>query len=249
MAVKHDLYQRYTSTSSLAGVVDEERVLTWSKGYFRAHYSGLLPSDKNAKILEVGCGYGRYMATLSDMGYTNCYGIDLSAEQIAYAKSALGLSNLEQADALDWLDGKEAVFDCILAIDVLEHLGNDDLLDLAKKINSALKPGGVVVFQVPNGMSPMNPVPYGDLTHVRAFTPQSMQQLFLNTGFVTSGYYELPPYSHGIQSAIRRVLWMLIIKPAIGVFVRMVHGKVMGGAIFTSNFMAVAKRDVEAHYE
>ncbi|MEK7136708.1 MAG: hypothetical protein AAB853_00315 [Patescibacteria group bacterium] len=124
-----------------------------------------------------------------------------------------------------------------------------EMIDLAKKINMALKPGAIAVFQVPNGMSPLNPIIYGDLTHVRAFSPQSMQQLFLNTSFVPSGYYEIPPYCHGVQSAIRRVLWTGVIKPAIGAFVRMVHGKVMGGNIYTANFIAVASRNIGAGHE
>ena len=81
MVNENKLYERYTSTSSLASVADEAKVLIWSKGYFRANYSKHLPSNKNVKILEVGCGYGRYMAALSEMGYTNCYGIEASGCQ------------------------------------------------------------------------------------------------------------------------------------------------------------------------
>lgn len=242
MEAKRNLYERYTSTSSLPHGVDEQVAMKWSKGYFRAYYSKLLPADKSAKILEVGCGYGRYIKALSEMGYVDCYGIDLSDEQISYAKSVLGLSNVEQADALDWLNGKEAMFDCILCLDILEHFQTDDLLRLGKKMYNALKPGGSVIFQVPNGMSPLNPIPYGDLTHVRAFTPQSMQQFFLLVGFVPIGYFEIPPHVHRLQSAIRRILWAGIVKPAISVFMRIVHGRVMGGDIYTSNFIAVAKQ-------
>lgn len=245
MGTKHNLYERYTSTSSLASGVDQGAVLAWSKGYFRAHYTRLLPNDKNAKILEIGCGYGRYMTTLLEMGYINCYGIDLSHEQILYAKTVLRLSNVEQADALDWLNDREATFDCILGLDVLEHLQTNDLLMLGEKIYRALKPGGIAVFQVPNALSPLNPVIYGDLTHMRAFTPQSMQQFFLHIGFIPVGYFEIPPHIHGIQSAIRKILWAGIAKPVISAFIRIAHGRVFGGDIYTFNFIAVAKRDIE----
>lgn len=244
MENKNELYERYTSTSSLASGVDDEAVLTWSKGYFRAHYSHLLPQDKNAKILEVGCGYGRYIAALSEMGYTNCYGIDLSSEQVAYAKTVLQLTNLEEADALDWLDGKDTMFDCILGLDILEHFQTDDLLKLGEKIYKALKPGGIVIFQVPNGMSPLNPIIYGDLTHVRAFTPQSMQQFFLHVGFVPSGYFDIPPYVHGIKSAMQRAIWSGIVKPFLSIWVRILHGRVMGGRIYSSNFITFAKKEI-----
>lgn len=249
MNTKHDLYKNYTSTSSLAAGIDENAIIAWSKGYFRAFYSTLLPRNKGVKILEVGCGYGKYLQALSEMGYKDCYGIDLSPEQISYAQSVLGLANVELADALEWLDGKEAMFDCILAIDILEHLENEALLDLVEKINMALKPDGIAIFQVPNAMSPLNPITYGDLTHVRAFTPDSMQQLFLNTGFDPSGYYEIPVYVHGIRSAIRRIVWAILFRPAIGLFVRMVHGKVMGGDIYTSNFIAVAYQHPDTSHE
>ena len=249
MENKNVLYECYTSTSSLVPGVDKEAVIKWSKGYFRTHYSKLLPSDKCAKILEVGCGYGRYIKTLSEMGYVNCYGVDLSHEQISYAKTVLHLSNVEQADALDWLDGKEAMFDCILGLDILEHFQTSDLLRLGEKMYKALKPEGSVIFQVPNDMSPFNPIRYGDLTHVRAFTPQSMQQFFLHVGLVPVGYFEIPPFIHGIQSAIRKLIWAGIIKPFISIFVRIAHGRVFGKDIYTSNFIAVAKRKIEVYNE
>lgn len=245
MEANSNLYERYTSTSSLANV-DEESVLRWSKNYFRAHYSKLLPTNKDASILEVGCGYGygRYIAALLEMGYTNCYGIDLSHEQISYAKTILRLTNVEQADALEWLDNKDNVFDCILGLDILEHLPTDDLLKLGEKMYRALKQGGVVIFQVPNGMSPLNPIIYGDLTHVRAFTPQSMQQFLLHVGFVPSGYFDIPPYVHGIKSAIQRMIWSGIVKPFLGICVRILHGRVMGGRIYSSNFITFAKKEI-----
>lgn len=238
----NNLYERYTSTSSLAQGVNGEAVLAWSKGYFRAHYSRLLPQNKSAKILEVGCGYGKYIQALSEMGYKDCFGIDLSPEQISYAGSVLGLSNVEQADALDWLNGKEAVFDCILGLDILEHFQTDELVRLGEKMYTALKPGGSVIFQVPNGMSPLNPIIYGDLTHVRAFTPQSMQQFLLLVGFTPTGYLEIQPYVHGIGSAIKRILWTAVVKPTLSAFVRVIHGKVMGGNIYSSNFIVYAKK-------
>ena len=189
----------------------------------------------------MGCGYGRYLAALAEMGYTKCSGIDLSPEQIAYAKTELKLCNVEEANALEWLNGKEANFDCIICLDVLEHLSNNDLLSLGEMIHKALRPGGTVIFQVPNGMSPLNPIIYGDLTHVRAFTPQSMQQFLLHVGLIPSGYFEIPPYVHNIKSALQKLLWVGVIRPIISLIVRSIHGKVMGGHIYTSNFIAVAK--------
>lgn len=237
-----NLYKRYTTTSVFAEDADKDKLLVWSKNYFKNHYSNLLPNEKDARILEVGCGYGKYIVALSEMGYSNCYGVDISSEQIEYAKVKLMLTNVALANAIEWLEDKDSLFDCIIGLDFLEHLSTSDLLSLGRRVHKALKPGGVVIFQVPNGISPLNPIIYGDLTHVRAFTPQSMQQFFLHVGFKSKGYYEIPPYIHGIRSAIRRALWITFFKPMIGIFVRVLHGRVVGGDIYTSNFIAYAKK-------
>lgn len=242
MTEKSALYDRYTSTAALPSGVDQDGVLRWSKNYFKVHYSDLLPLKKSAKILDVGCGYGKYLVALSELGFTDTYGIDLSDEQILHAKSKLQLSNVEHADALNWLQGKEAVFDCILGLDILEHLSTDDLVVLGGLIHRALKPGGTVIFQVPNGMSPLNPIVYGDFTHVRAFTPQSMQQFLLHTGFLPNGYFEIPPHVHGIKSAVQRLIWQALMKPTISALVLALHGRQFGGGIYTSNFIGSATK-------
>lgn len=238
----HGLYDRYTSTSVLTSKINPNSALQWSKGYFRSHYAALLPKNKAAKILEVGCGYGRYINTLADMGYSNCYGIDLSREQIEYAREKLNLKNVEQCDAIAWLGERPGEYDCILALDILEHLPTAELMTMCMNINAALKPGGFALFQVPNALSPLNPIPYGDLTHVRAFTPQSMQQLLLYVNLEPLTYIEVPPYVRSVKSAVQRMIWSGLIRPVISLFFKAIHGSVVGGGIFSSNFIVVAQK-------
>jgi 2-polyprenyl-3-methyl-5-hydroxy-6-metoxy-1,4-benzoquinol methylase len=242
MKNQNKLYEKYTSTSSLVDGIDEQGTINWSINYFQANYMSELPTDKDAKILEVGCGYGRYIAALSSMGYKNCIGIDLSAEQINYAKTVLGVSSVEQADALEWLADKDSTFDCILGIDILEHFKTDELLRLGELIFRALKKEGVAIFQVPNGMAPLNPITFGDLTHERAFTPTSMRQFLLAVGLKPVSFREIPPYTHGVKSAIKRLLWSFLCKPLISFFVLCTHGAVFGGHIYTANFAVCAKK-------
>jgi 2-polyprenyl-3-methyl-5-hydroxy-6-metoxy-1,4-benzoquinol methylase len=239
--ISQKLYDRYTTTSHMAGV-DEKFLSDWSGVYFRAHFAALLPLNRDAKILEVGCGYGRYLKELLDMGYTNAYGIDISEEQIQYARRELGLSIAEKADAVDWLRNKNDQFDCILVLDVLEHLQTDYLLTLGESIYSSLKPGGRVLVQVPNGVLPLNDHRYGDLTHMRAFTTKSMRQFFLLSGLKPIGYYDIPPIMNGIVGFIRRVLWSFVLKPIIACYMMVANGSRMGG-IYTPNFLAVAQKD------
>jgi 2-polyprenyl-3-methyl-5-hydroxy-6-metoxy-1,4-benzoquinol methylase len=236
------LYDRYTSTSVFTPQTDANAALQWSNGYFRSNYAPLLPDNKAAKILEIGCGYGRYIHTLADMGYTDCYGIDLSREQIEYAREKLHLKNVEQGDALAWLGERPGVYDYVLALDILEHLPTVELMNMCMNIRSALKPGGFAIFQVPNALSPLNPIIYGDLTHVRAFTPQSMQQLMLYVDMEPLTYIEIPPYVGSVKSAVQRLIWSGLIRPLISLFFKALHGNVVGGGIFSSNLIVVAQK-------
>jgi 2-polyprenyl-3-methyl-5-hydroxy-6-metoxy-1,4-benzoquinol methylase len=236
-----DLYDRYASTSSLVGV-DVEQRLAWNFGYFAEHFLRYLPPDRDAAILDVGCGYGKNLLSLARLGYRNCYGVDISGEQVAFARERLGLTNVECADALEWLAGRERSFDVILAMDVLEHLALERLIELGRRMHAALKPGGTLVVHTPNGMSPLNPFLYGDLTHVRAFTAQSLQQFFLNTGFEPVAYREALGHAHNARSLIKRLIWKGVLRPLVHAFVRVAHGDVFGGAIHTANIVAVARR-------
>src|SRR5687768_12572113 len=109
MADSPDLFARYTTTSVLASPYPRAEAVAWAKGHFRAHYGKFLPASKDAAILDLGCGYGVNLSCLVDMGYVNCHGIDISAEQIEYARTTMGLSNVEHADARHWLEGKRAM--------------------------------------------------------------------------------------------------------------------------------------------
>jgi len=202
-----------------------------------------LPADdKTAPILEIACGYGRYIKALNELGYTNCIGIDISDEQIAYARNVLGLNTVEKADAIEWLKGKKEQFTCIMAIDFLEHVPTADLLTLGQMIAAALKPGGRFIIQTPNGMSPINPMIYGDLTHVRAFTVQSIRQFLLYSGFRKHTFFEVPPYTYDLKSLLRNYAWRFMLRPAIHLFARIAHGKSASG-IYTSNIIAVADKE------
>lgn len=236
------IYERYTTTQALANGQDITEVLKYSHSYFVAHYSKLLPLNTAVKILDIGCGYGRYLKSLLALGYKDCYGIDIDKEQINYARNVLRLNNVEESNAILWLADKKSVFDIIFAIDILEHLNDEDLVDLCRKILDSLKPGGQVIVQVPNGISLINPIIYGDLTHLKAFSVESIRQLFLIAGFNPPFvYYEIPPHKFNAISGLKNILWRFLFKPIINLFVIVTYRR-MSPAIYTNNFIAIAHK-------
>jgi 2-polyprenyl-3-methyl-5-hydroxy-6-metoxy-1,4-benzoquinol methylase len=238
----NQIFEQYSSTQAFKDGQDITETLKWSHSYFISNYLKFLPLDKKAKILDVGCGYGRYLLSLLKLGYTNCYGIDISVEQIDFARDVIRLNNVEKADATFWLEDKGSSIDVIIAIDILEHMNIDDLIVLCKKIYDSLKKGGQFIVQVPNGASLINPIIYGDLTHVRAFTVESIKQLFLLAGFSSPfEYYEIAPHDFNAIHTLKKIVWKLLLRPIIDLYITITYRR-MSPSIYTNNFIAVAAK-------
>ncbi|MFB6216852.1 MAG: class I SAM-dependent methyltransferase, partial [Candidatus Aenigmatarchaeota archaeon] len=86
----------------------------------------------------------------------------------------------------------------------------EEIFRILEEVNRVLRGGGKCVIHVPNaqGIFGMR-VRYGDLTHERAFTPKSIQQLLRTTGFTNVQVFEDKPVVHGLMSFFRRIVWEL----------------------------------------
>ena len=201
------------------------------------HFGKLLPQDKNATILDIGCGTGSFVWYLNQSGYTNAVGIDISEEQIAHGRS-MGIEHIQRADLQVFLSERKNQFDCIIARDVMEHFAKQEIFDTLSLIKSALRTGGAFIMQSPNGEGIFHSsILYGDFTHEIAFTEKSLNQIFRNTGFIHIECHPTGPVPKGIISAIRWLLWQLIVFKTR--FFKMVETG-SGKGIFTQNIIAKA---------
>jgi len=237
---KQSIYENYISNhnKNLYG----ENSLSKISAYFpvlNRYYGRHLPADKNASILEIGCGDGGSVYWLQSLGYKNTRGIDYSAEQIEKGRS-MGIGNLECADLNKYLAENKTPFDLIIAKDVIEHFTRDEVFDIMRLVNKNLKPGGHFMMQVPNGQGLFySSIFYGDYTHEMAYTASSINQVILNTGFKGSRCYPTGPVPKGIVATIRYLLWSL--KVAQLKFWKMVETGSPKG-IFTQNIIAVIEK-------
>ncbi|HTL70030.1 MAG TPA: class I SAM-dependent methyltransferase [Candidatus Eisenbacteria bacterium] len=144
-----------------------------------------LPADRGSRVLDIGCGDGRYLLEKRKSGAV-CFGVDIGAE---------GLHRLNRRDpeittfcGNVW-DAKLPAdyFDVVNLCHVLEHVVEAGRL--ADEIRRVLKPSGRLRAQVPNFAS-LTAKLFGphwmglDVPrHVRVFSRKNLRNFFASHGF------------------------------------------------------------------
>ncbi len=137
-----------------------------------AHY---LPKSRPLTILDIGCGGGKLNEELRHYGTIT--GIDPSPEAVHFCQSR-GLSNIFQAGIESYVTDQK--FDCVIALDVLEHCQDDG--EVIKKLHSLLKPNGIAIIFVPAFQTFWGPQ---DILshHYRRYTQSQLHNIFSGNDF------------------------------------------------------------------
>ena len=238
------LYEDYAeSFKNSTGRFDHAAAQKWGpclKHYLR-HW---LPVKKHARIIDLGCGDGRILYLLKQMGYSNVEGVDISESQLKIARQVS--DRVVKADILSYLGDTKVKYDLILSFDVIEHLDKSTALEFLELCQTWLSDGGRMVLQTPNASSPFfGDVRYGDFTHELGFTPRLLSQLVSRAGFESVETRETGPVPRGysLKSAFRSKIWWFIRK--IYCFLETIETGSCGQGIYTRVFLlsAVKKND------
>lgn len=221
---------------------------TFKREYNEQSYNGYLPygyhlikrcfpENKEAKIVDLGCGVGGYLNAVKKAGYKNIEGVDASPEEVAVAHR-LGLIEIKQQDLFSYL-GKCAndSVDVILLLDVLEHLKKHEVIHFMEEAYRVLTKGGRLVLHVPNAEAIFSgKVRYSDFTHENAFTSKSIAQIATYAGFQSVQAFEDKPLLHSIPSMLRRAIWETMTIPF-----RLIHAAENGTykVILSQNLLAL----------
>jgi 2-polyprenyl-3-methyl-5-hydroxy-6-metoxy-1,4-benzoquinol methylase len=238
MDFRTELYKRYYTKFKSNNIrysdPDENYFLSCDKNFCKC-FSSLIP---NSSILELGCGSGRMLKYLKTRGFVNVIGIDVSKEQVKIALD--NGCNAKVADVKKFLNSKVSEYDIIIAIDIIEHFQKNELIQLFSMINKALKTGGKLLIQTPNGKGIYpNRVIYGDLTHMTIFSDESLFQILKLFDFDNIEFWEPRPAGYNIKTIIRITLWKLI--RIIANSVRMIESS-KKEKIWTQNLICLCKK-------
>ena len=157
------------------------------------HFFAALPLPDDHAFLDVGCGYGRKMQWMRDLGI-NPTGVDINPAHIQAVRDA-GMEAL----SIDEFDSSDKLYDGMLMSHIIEHSRPEDLMGFIDKYLDRLKDDGYLVIA-----TPMPWVGFlEDFDHVRPYPPRSITQVFATS--TTQVQYHGRSRLKLIDLALRRV--------------------------------------------
>ncbi|MEL6871503.1 MAG: class I SAM-dependent methyltransferase [Pseudomonadota bacterium] len=171
----------------------------------RQDFADVLPVDRNARILEIGCGSGETAALIKRDGKCGTYaGVELFSEAAERARRHIDHVIVGDIAEVD-LPFEPASFDVLIMSEVLEHLA--DPWAVLRRIAPLMRPGAKVLASSPNvsnwrilktiaaGDFRHDPSGVFDRTHLRWFTPKTFRAMFEETGFTVVRLGPVTPFA------------------------------------------------------
>jgi SAM-dependent methyltransferase len=107
-----------------------------------AQFKSFVPAE--ARIIDLGCGYGRTCNLLYDQGYRNVLGLDISREMVARGRKAYPHLDLRELTPETWASHVDSA-DAVILFAVLTCIPlNNAQTALLDNITTTLKAGGIV---------------------------------------------------------------------------------------------------------
>jgi len=108
------------------------------------------PSNVRGKLLDVGCGDGRFLKHAKEQGF-EIWGIDFDKKSVENVKRNLGIDTvfaMSLEEFYEYAKEKGLKFDVITFFEVLEH--QDKPREFLERVKELLKEGGYIAGSVPN---------------------------------------------------------------------------------------------------
>lgn len=119
----------------------------WYYADWKWDYDATFPYiDNGSKVLDIGCGYGSFIAHLAKEKNCDCTGLEFNDKAIETGKSK-GL-NIHKISIEEYANTHENEYDNVCFFQVLEHIWDID--GFMKAAIKCLKPGGKLFICVPN---------------------------------------------------------------------------------------------------
>jgi SAM-dependent methyltransferase len=141
--------------------------------------------DRGQRLLDVGCGYGTFLAAAQRATGCEAHGLERDAASVAGALAPAAVRY--HLGSLDTAALPAGSFDVVTLFQSLEH--HEDPIAALRAVHALLKPGGACVVEVPDFDGAWRRVfrawwlPLLVPQHLFHFTPRTLRQALEATGF------------------------------------------------------------------
>ncbi len=142
-----------------------------------------LRASDGARLLDIGCGGGHFLARMRDLGW-KVVGVEPDEAAVKVARDHFGLD--ARCATLETAGFEDASFDAVTMHHVIEHMA--DPIELLRESNRVLKVGGKLVVVTPN-MESLGRRWFGKAwlhwdppRHLLLFSPQSLRRCVEQAG-------------------------------------------------------------------
>lgn len=159
-----DFMNQYIKVWNDGAVKDPPFITLGVEAVLTDYYGNLLdapppfPVQDGARILDLGCGWGRVLKPVMDRG-GRAVGFDISENMLELAADHLAKNGhrpeLARGDGTR-LPFRDNSFDQVYSLLVLQHLSKDNGTALISEVHRVLKPGGRAYLRVPGRFAPEN---------------------------------------------------------------------------------------------
>ncbi|OWY20703.1 class I SAM-dependent methyltransferase [Sphingobacteriales bacterium UPWRP_1] len=180
--------------------------------YFRSRRAKIISRwvPPPGRVLDIGCGNGRFLHYMQGLGNYETYGIELPGKAAERAAQINGL--ILKQGKLEPNDFSEGFFDAITLFHVFEHL--DQPRQTLQIINKIVKPGGIAYISLPNIDSLQSKWFKGKWLHLDPprhlffLSPKNLQHQMNQLGFeLAAERYFNPEYNpFGMQQSLLNLL-------------------------------------------
>jgi cyclopropane-fatty-acyl-phospholipid synthase len=122
----------------------------------KRHIAAKLALQPGQTVLDIGCGWGGMALYLAQVADVKVVGVTLAEEQLKVAREravALGLENRVEFRLQDYRDVPE-VFDRVVSVGMLEHVGVGHLTEYYLNVRDRLAPEGVALIHSISSKAP-----------------------------------------------------------------------------------------------
>ncbi|HSE06293.1 MAG TPA: cyclopropane-fatty-acyl-phospholipid synthase family protein, partial [Methylomirabilota bacterium] len=107
-----------------------------------------LKLEPGQRMLDIGCGWGSLAIHAAREHGASVWGITLSEPQAELARELAreaGVGDQVEFRVMDYRDLREESFDAVASIGMVEHVGNVQIDDYARRLRAITRPGGRVL--------------------------------------------------------------------------------------------------------